>query len=67
MSLVNIEAEILLKNLGLRIQESVKKKKEHDKDGDLRNARLAGQLEKQQQQKMKHHLSRMQGTVQSSQ
>lgn len=29
MSLVNIEAEILLKNLGLRIQESVKKKKKN--------------------------------------
>lgn len=65
MPLVNIEAKILLKNLGLRIQESVKK--EHDKDDDLRNARKAGQLKKQQQQKMKHHLSRMQGAAQSSQ
>lgn len=64
MPLVNIEAKILLKNSGLRIQESVKK--EHDKDDDLRNARKAGQLKKQQQ-KMKHHLSRMQGAAQSSQ
>lgn len=62
MSLVNIEAKILLKTLGLRIQKSAKK--EHGKDDDLRNARMDGQLK--QQQKMKHHLSRMQDAVQSS-